>query len=91
MSHSLQQNEQQNFIETIKQLGNIAILLHVLNNGKPEAVYVSPEYLTMMEDTEETPSVTQNSTIALVIIEASDESAAIRMASRRFFPVRSSS
>ena len=50
MSHSLQQNERQNFIETIKQLGNNAILIHLLENGKPEAVFISPEYITMMED-----------------------------------------
>ena len=47
---SQQQNEQQRFIETIKQLGNSAILIHVQKDGKPEAVYISPEYLLMMEE-----------------------------------------
>ncbi len=47
---SQQQNEQQQFIETIKQLGNSAILIHVQKDGKPEAVYISPEYLLMMEE-----------------------------------------
>ena len=49
-----QQDEQQkNFIETIKQLGNRAILIHVLDGGKPEAVFISPEYAAMMEDTQD--------------------------------------
>ena len=47
-----QHSEQQNFIETIKQLGNSAILIHD-KDGKPEAVYISPEYISMMEDTPE--------------------------------------
>ena len=50
---SQQQNEQQRFIETIKQLGNSAILIHVQKDGKPEAVFISPEYADMMEDTPE--------------------------------------
>ncbi len=53
MSYSTQHDEQQKFIETIKQLGNSAILIHVLKDGKPEAVFVSQEYLSMMEDTPE--------------------------------------
>ena len=47
-----QHSEHQIFIETIKQLGNSAILIRD-NNGKPEAVYISPEYISMMEDTPE--------------------------------------
>ncbi len=52
MCHS-QHDERQNFIDTIKQIGNSAILIHVHDDGKPEAVYVSPEYVEMMEDTPE--------------------------------------
>ena len=44
-----QQNERKNFIDTISQLGNSAILL----NNKNEAVYISPEYTEMMEGTTE--------------------------------------
>ena len=50
MCHS--QPEEQ-FINTIKQLGSNAILLKVHDNGKPEAVFMSPEYIIMMEDTPE--------------------------------------
>ena len=47
-------SEQQKFIDTIKQLGNSAVLVHVHKDGKPEAVFTSPEYLAMMEeDTQE--------------------------------------
>ncbi len=52
MCHS-QQDERKSFIETITQLGNSAILIHIRDNGKPEAVYISPEYAAMMEDTQE--------------------------------------
>ena len=48
-----QQDEQKNFIDTIKQLGNSAVLICSHKDGKPEAVYVSPEYISMMEDTPE--------------------------------------
>ena len=44
-----QQNERKNFIDTISQLGNSAILL----NNKNEAVFISPEYTEMMEGTTE--------------------------------------
>ena len=47
---SQQHNEQQQFIETIKQLGNSAILLREQKDGRPEAVFISPEYLSMMEE-----------------------------------------
>ncbi|MBR2207682.1 MAG: hypothetical protein IJ859_02620, partial [Synergistaceae bacterium] len=46
-------NEQQNFINAIKQLGNKAILIRVHEDGRHEAVFVSPEYATMMADTRE--------------------------------------
>ena len=52
MCHS-QQDERKNFIDTISQLGNSAILTCVHKDGKHEAVYVSPEYISMMEDTPE--------------------------------------
>ena len=48
-----QHNEQQNFINAIKQLGNKAILIRVHEDGRHEAVFVSPEYATMMADTRE--------------------------------------
>ena len=44
--------EQKKFIDTIQQLGNSAILIRVHDN-KPEAVFISPEYAKMMEDTQE--------------------------------------
>ncbi|MBQ7268077.1 MAG: response regulator, partial [Synergistaceae bacterium] len=44
-----QQDERKNFIDTISQLGNSAILL----NNKNEAVFISPEYTEMMEGTTE--------------------------------------
>ncbi|MBQ4430708.1 MAG: response regulator [Synergistaceae bacterium] len=46
-------DERENFIDTIKQLGNSAILIHCRNDGKHEALYISPEYVSMMEDTPE--------------------------------------
>ena len=51
--HNEQQNEQKNFIDAIKQLGNKAILIHIKEDGKHEAVYISPEYAAMMKDTRE--------------------------------------
>ena len=45
-----QNHEQRNFIDTIKQLGNSAILIRCGKGGKSEAVYISPEYIAMMED-----------------------------------------
>ncbi len=48
-----QQNERQNFINAIKQLGNKAILIHINDDGKHEAVFISPEYAAMMGDTRE--------------------------------------
>ena len=50
---SSQKDERQNFIDTISQLGNSAILICSHKDGKSEAVYVSPEYISMMEDTPE--------------------------------------
>ena len=45
-------NECSKFIEVIKQLGNSSILIHVHNDGFHEALFVSPEYAAMMEDTQ---------------------------------------
>ena len=50
---SIQSEAEKNLFETITQLGNSAILIHLRDNGKHEAVYVSPEYAKMMEDTPE--------------------------------------
>ncbi|MBR1657395.1 MAG: response regulator [Synergistaceae bacterium] len=47
------QEEQKNFIDTIKQLGNSTILIRSHDGGRPEAVFISPEYAQMMEDTQE--------------------------------------
>ncbi len=44
---------QQKFIDTIKQLGNNAILIHSHKNGNNEAVFISQDYAAMMEDTPE--------------------------------------
>ncbi|MBQ7197053.1 MAG: response regulator [Synergistaceae bacterium] len=50
---SVQSEAEKNLFETITQLGNSAILILLRDNGKHEAVYVSPEYAKMMEDTPE--------------------------------------
>ncbi len=55
-SLSSQHDEQKNFIDTIKQLGNSSILIRPNDNARPEAVYISPEYISMMEDTQENAS-----------------------------------
>ena len=52
MCHS-QQDERKNFVETIAKLNNSAILIHSRDDGKHEAVFISPEYAEMMEDTPE--------------------------------------
>ena len=57
----------------------------------PRASMVQMAPIRSMEDTKETPSVAAKSTRALVTTDASEESAAIWMASSRFFPARSSS
>ena len=44
------QDERKNFIETIRQLGNSAILICTHDNGEPETVFASPEYSAMMEN-----------------------------------------
>ena len=44
--------EQKKFIDIIKQLGSSALLIRVHDN-KPEAVFISPEYAEMMEETQE--------------------------------------
>ena len=49
MCHS-QLEEREKFIDTIKQLGNTAILLKIHDDGKPEAVFISPDYIKMMEE-----------------------------------------
>ena len=46
-------NECRKFIEIIKQLGNSSIFIHVHKDGYYEALFVSPEYAAMMEDTQE--------------------------------------
>ncbi|MBQ7593143.1 MAG: response regulator [Synergistaceae bacterium] len=51
MCHS--QPEEEKFIDIIKQLGRSAILLKVHDDGRPEAVFISDEYIKMMEDTPE--------------------------------------
>lgn len=50
MCHS-QQDERKNFVDTITQLGNSAILIRQREDGRPEAVFISKEYADMMEDT----------------------------------------
>ena len=52
MCHSLNE-ERQKFIDTIKQLGNNAILLLIHKDGNREAVFISNDYAAMMEDTPE--------------------------------------
>ena len=46
-------SELQNFINVIQQLGNCAILIHMHNDGRHEAIFVSPEYAAMMGDSQE--------------------------------------
>ena len=46
-------DEREIFIDTIRQLGNNAILILTHDNGRAEAVFISPEYASMMEDTRE--------------------------------------
>ena len=48
MCHS-QQDERKNFINTITQLGNSAILICSHNDGRNETVFASQEYRDMME------------------------------------------
>ena len=50
MCHS---QSEEKVIDIIKQLGRSAILLKVHDDGKPEAVFISDEYIKMMEDTPE--------------------------------------
>ena len=57
----------------------------------PRASMTQMAPMRSMEDTKDTPSVAQNSTRALVTIEASEASAAARMAYIRGRPFRSSS
>ena len=57
----------------------------------PRASMMQMAPMRSIEDTKDTPSVAQNSTSALVMIEASEESAAMRMASMRLLPLCSSS
>ena len=52
MCHSLN-DERQKFIDTIKQLGNNAILLLIHKDGNTEALFISQDYAAMMEDTPE--------------------------------------
>ncbi len=49
MCHS-QLEERRKFIDTIKQLENTAILLWIHDDGKPEAVFISPDYIKMLEE-----------------------------------------
>ena len=43
----------QKFIDTIKQLGNNAILIHVHKDGSHEIIFISDDHAAMMEDTSE--------------------------------------
>ena len=52
MAHSLPEG-QRKFIDTIKQLGNNAVLIHILKDGRRETVFISDEHAAMMEDTPE--------------------------------------
>ena len=57
----------------------------------PRASMMQMAPMRSMEDTKDTPKVAQNSTSALVMMEESAESAAMRMASFRLLPLCSSS
>ena len=59
MAHSLPE-EHKKFIDTIKQLGSNAILIHVHHDGKRETVFVSEDHAAMMEDTPENLMKTLN-------------------------------
>ena len=57
----------------------------------PRASMTQIAPIRSMDETNDTPSVAQNSTSALVTMEASEESAAMRTASMRSLPLCSSS
>ena len=57
----------------------------------PRASMMQMAPMRSIEDTKDTPRVAQNITSALVMMEASAESAAMRIASFRFLPLCSSS
>ncbi|MBQ7544565.1 MAG: PAS domain-containing protein, partial [Synergistaceae bacterium] len=46
-------HERRLFIDTIKRLGNNSIFLQLHDDGHSEALFVSPEYSAMMEDSQE--------------------------------------
>ena len=53
MRDSVQIDERQRFIDTIKQLGNNAILTRIHDDGHQEAIYISPGYISMMNEESE--------------------------------------
>ncbi|MBQ7221735.1 MAG: response regulator [Synergistaceae bacterium] len=62
MRDSVQIDERRRFIDTIKQLGNNAILTRIDDNGHHEALFVSPEYIAMMSEASENEAMRYNGT-----------------------------
>ncbi|MBQ6774660.1 MAG: response regulator [Synergistaceae bacterium] len=50
MCHKSELDKQEIFTDTIKQLGDNAILILLHDDDRPEAVFISPQYAAMMED-----------------------------------------
>ena len=61
MRDSVPIDERQRFIETIKQLGNNAILTRIHDDGHQEALFVSPGYIAMMNEFSEDTAMRYNS------------------------------
>ena len=62
MRDSVPIDERQRFIDTIKQLGNNAILTRIHDDGHQEALFVSPGYLAMMKEDSEDDAMRYNAT-----------------------------
>ena len=62
MRGSLPVDERRRFIDTIKQLGNNAILTRIYEDGHQEALYISPGYIAMMMETSEEEAMRYNGT-----------------------------
>ncbi len=55
-------DEKQNFLDTIKQLGNNAILTRIHDDGHQEALFISPGYMAMMNEQSEDDAMRYNGT-----------------------------
>ena len=62
MRDSVPIDERQRFIDTIRQLGNNAILTQIHNDGHQDALFVSPGYIAMMMEQSEDEAMRYNGT-----------------------------